>query len=73
MLLFLKLYGFLKNCDKSEITVGEILCLALKVSVARAWRFFYAYRRYYLKLVTLQKVNFGSHHIVVLKVSQEFY
>ena len=30
-----KLYGLLKNCNKSETIYGEILCFPLKISVAR--------------------------------------
>ena len=47
-MLFLKLYGFFKNCNKPEIISGEILCFALNISVARVWRFFDVYWRYYL-------------------------
>ena len=41
MLLFLKLYGFFTNCNKSEIIPGEIPCFVLKISVTRVWRFFW--------------------------------
>ena len=46
MLLFLKLYGYLNNCNKSETFSSEILCFALKIYVARVWRFANVYWRY---------------------------
>ena len=49
MLLFLKLYGFFKNCNRYETIPDEVPCedlvnpCDLKIIVARAWRFFGVY------------------------------
>ena len=39
ILLFLRLYGFFKNYDKSEIIAVEVPCFALKISVGKIFWF----------------------------------
>ena len=72
MLLFLDLYGFFTNCNKYKIISGEITCFTLKISVGRVWIFFWCILTL-IPLVTLQNVNFRSHHVVVLKLSHDIY
>ena len=68
VLLFLKLYGFFKNYNKSETICGEIPCFALKISIARAWRFFDVYWLYLLPLTSNSlKGNFQESSHTTLK------
>ena len=72
MLLFLKLYGSVRSGINLKFFPLKPW-FALNISVARVWRFLWCILTLLTLTITSKDKHFRSQHILILKLSHEFY